>query len=1331
MRKVRFLKSKKICLIVFGLFLILVGSAVFILNRNNSTQALAEVNPDIWDISYGFYDPDIDNGETLQTVANWTIPVEKQDEFVTKEYNFQVNIDAPVIDRSYAPGDLSVKVILPLAMPDETPWFHSPSDPITEDIGTTWKTSGFYSTTNFVTNARPVGNDFDGYNWEYTCTHGAREGQANCVFTNLFSVEEHSSVQQVIQLKYEIKAYKNESAPMFKTSYDENYNFDQSKAILNNTIESNNLELHFTREHTADWTKEQYDVHTLVQKVNSVDGLGADALDYIWMRYRFYGYGHQYDRYRRSSYEYPFDPDNLEAANTNYSVARQYHVIPVKDWAFYNSFEDGVKVMDYNKNELTRDANGEFHISETELYKQGDCNEYQYNKTRTCYEVFVGYPRDKYDSSMTVTSTVYSRGTYFLEDNEVELAQDTKEYHLDEFDLQYQGNVVGISKSSVLSACFYDGNCHPNISDQANKTEFGSDIYYYITASTQNVTQTPYDLVVGDDLVFYEDSSNGETKRLPEEAYDIKRFYVPSSVTLRNSNPLDCGSYKAAKVYYRLRGETEYRIFADNYIACSSSHARIITLPDNVVAFKYVLTGLELGATFQTGVNLRIHSQDLPREGKIINFSYVNMVKDGQVLNIPDLDSYASELSKTLVATYDADTYGHYMQRAFSAIPYTHYEVEDVINDVNPSVGYDGSPLYNQTTDGFDGYLRMGVRGTSYSLDKNTNKEIVRYSVNEEDFVTHLDLDVILPKGMEVISTPEEIIDSIDKCYNYEHNFTLDGSDQFASEQECIDYVKSHTTLKMLENWHNTGQTHLRFYFDFSERPYSNLAFGNDDENNNAFVPGYFRVAYHIPYEVYRENDANSTPNNRYKYIVNSFAPNDGSWAKDREHGLNRGSPGGYLYYGDERVILEDALGIRRCPEWADIDDDGDLTERFNHHPASTTLIPAASAVQILKETVKTDMGGSFTTKDSWSSTDTEYEYKLALRTGSNRSTNLVTYNNLEEAYGDNAFWKGSFVGVDTSFAEEQLDNDGNNIVVKTYYSTKADAGTLQEDDSWLEYNDSIDKSTVRSIAFEYLNQSGAPALLPAEAYVYTIVKMKSPTSSPLGSYAYNKFDAKWSAVDAQSGEIIQGITGIYSNTTKVALNWPFDIHVKKIWIDNDDELGLRPDEVYFELTKSDEKEDDYTLDVAGGEDAFDFLGLPIKDKDKYNVTITPIEHYTTTFRFEPETMTFIFTSTLEREPEEPHDPEEDPKDPDPTPPEDPKQPENPQDPEDPKEPEAPEGPNTPEEPETPEEPNTPEESNTSDIPNTYDSILLNSMTVVMFTTAGVATVAYAKRRKN
>jgi hypothetical protein len=171
---------------------------------------------------------------------------------------------------------------------------------------------------------------------------------------------------------------------------------------------------------------------------------------------------------------------------------------------------------------------------------------------------------------------------------------------------------------------------------------------------------------------------------------------------------------------------------------------------------------------------------------------------------------------------------------------------------------------------------------------------------------------------------------------------------------------------------------------------------------------------------------------------------------------------------------------------------------------------------------------------------------------------------------------------------------------VKTYYSTKADAGTLQEDDSWLEYNDSVDKNTVRSIAFEYLNQSGTPALLPAEAYIYTIVKMKSPTSSPLGSYAYNKFDAKWSAVDAQSGEIIQGITGIYSNTTKVALNWPFDIHVKKIWIDNDDELGLRPDEVYFELTKSDEKEDDYTLDVAGGEDAFDFLGLPIKDKDKY-----------------------------------------------------------------------------------------------------------------------------------
>ena len=134
------------------------------------------------------------------------------------------------------------------------------------------------------------------------------------------------------------------------------------------------------------------------------------------------------------------------------------------------------------------------------------------------------------------------------------------------------------------------------------------------------------------------------------------------------------------------------------------------------------------------------------------------------------------------------------------------------------------------------------------------------------------------------------------------------------------------------------------------------------------------------------------------------------------------------------------------------------------------------------------------------------------------------------------------------------------------------------------------------------------------------------------------------------------------------------------------------------------------TINVATDDHAL-FEGLDIVDRENYRIEIDSIEPYVVSLDIDGDTLTYTFTATItcpsdpDPEPEPTPDPGPDP-DPTPTP--------------------------TPEpEPETPEEPNAPEEPNTPDIPNTHDSILLNSMTVVMFATAGVATVAYAKRRKN
>ena len=60
--------------------------------------------------------------------------------------------------------------------------------------------------------------------------------------------------------------------------------------------------------------------------------------------------------------------------------------------------------------------------------------------------------------------------------------------------------------------------------------------------------------------------------------------------------------------------------------------------------------------------------------------------------------------------------------------------------------------------------------------------------------------------------------------------------------------------------------------------------------------------------------------------------------------------------------------------------------------------------------------------------------------------------------------WNGEFLGIDTSYAESK------GYRVKVYYSEDVKAGNLVDDSSWKEYSEAVDKSKVKSLAFEYLD---------------------------------------------------------------------------------------------------------------------------------------------------------------------------------------------------------------------------------------------------------------------
>ena len=118
-----------------------------------------------------------------------------------------------------------------------------------------------------------------------------------------------------------------------------------------------------------------------------------------------------------------------------------------------------------------------------------------------------------------------------------------------------------------------------------------------------------------------------------------------------------------------------------------------------------------------------------------------------------------------------------------------------------------------------------------------------------------------------------------------------------------------------------------------------------------------------------------------------------------------------------------------------------------------------------------------------------------------------MIYDNLENASND---WKGTFVGVDTSFTNSQ----GFTPIV--YVSDDRNAGTLEDDaTNWRLYDSSADNSEVKSVAIDY-----GSAVIPAGFLTFVEVEMKAPEDPNIKTLAKNISYTKWNAIDL-NGNII------------------------------------------------------------------------------------------------------------------------------------------------------------------------------------------------------------------
>lgn len=1045
-------------------------------------------------------------------------------------------------------------------------------------------------------------------------------------------------------------------------------------SIPDGFIFSNELPFNYTRTYTHPWQQRTHTITKTASKITSLDGMPAG--DYYWVKYTF-----------------------KATQSSSGDWHSQYPYVGV-DIYMEDTFPEGCVVLDSSFSPLTLE-NG---------YYRADNFGSNYSSTRYNY-LYVGYPKSIYNdanNNLTITNHV---NLYVKQGNEeeYELAdEDEITLNLLDFDFQYQGDLYGVSKTgSSDDGTFYsnfmlDEEFHHNCS-YCYKGHADTRRTWFLSA-TAVYTGTPLTIRVGDDLMYISDA-NGQYRKMNDDEYHITSLTIPA---FKNKNDLAISKDKyPTKIYVRYAGETEYT-FYQTLTGSSSVSVSFENLDKKVVSFYLQIEDVLESLVFSSlNVNTEMHPQgDIAPNGRFYNFDYINVfskAEDGTLtlLNNVALENYATLNTRETIASYDLATYGHYMQRKESYKDYKEYPI--------PNVTYSTAAYKTMTAPIQDAareqFLITNTIGF-YTIGDNEFCQVYTDDLYMQklyfDYIDDIKLldgyrcYDLLPKGMEIDSSPEEMLNTL-KISNttnyYDCYFYANGERVFNTAQEYLDFIKEHSTINIIENWKGTNRTKLEWIVDFSDTPLF-FAYGNYSTTISYYPYIYLNYNSFVSYDSFLEFGKNYTNRNYVEMYQ------DG----ERKAGSNTTSDNG-----------------SSDPEASDINENGITNEGLCYASAQVNITSAVSTHQDVTTYVQTDQS-NFSTGTVNSSCNSEYEYKLRVRTGSADVTNLIIYSNIEEAQPNRTRWKGDFIDIDTSYAESK------GYVVKPYYSENPAAGNLYNNDGtlnsdWKEYipdtqeivanglsitfdknfatynssdylyiyynydgnlyrsssyygatlagqtieipstdvyfywytsssgntaygfkvnkiepkvvtttlgssgyslptntpieltgsnypetshnpynnnsrllwhyiytdnlvlqehQEHIDKSKVKSLAFEYLDSEGNPAILLENSLTYVLINMKSPSDINIKELARMDCWTQWNAID-EFGQPVDFITGITSNVVKVALPNSVDE-------DSVPNISLR-----------------FIKEIQGTEDAFKNMNLNKADNQVFKIRLTSL----------------------------------------------------------------------------------------------------------------------------
>ena len=748
--------------------------------------------------------------------------------------------------------------------------------------------------------------------------------------------------------------------------------------IPENLVFSNEITMNYTRTYIHPWTPETYKITKTASKVTSLDGLPAG--DYYWVKYGFKLDG-------STSPSYP-------------KIGAEFYVVDV--------FPEECIILDRNLSQLNLE-NGYWQTSEM-VY----ADRYTSDKTNTLY---VGYPKSIYNeenNNLVITNNVdlylkyRNQEEYHLADNsEVSL-------NLAEFEFTYSGNLYSIYKyvtrlNSESSQQGYDQNTLYYQALTGEDTKLGAHGRFETRITmTAMYTGKTMDVKFGDDVLYISDLDNSY-KKLTDGEYYFSYLTFPSG--LKNGNGLTIPNKKYdCELWVRHAGDIDYTLYESFK---NQSKTWNFTEEESIAEYYFLIKNVTESIVSFGHVNYVniINAKDIPQNGIVYNFSFIQVFSNGTLLNEVDLSSYENKTTKELIAEHDLNKYGRYVQRYQDSIGYSYWNL--------PSPRYEISPTkimsnftQNAEEEKFTGTATVYLHG-DYLATTLSPHIIKTYNdlIPEDKMLTGFMLYDLLPLGMVLTSTEEEIANRL--YLGYRADFYVDGALVSSSS-----LIKNNLTVEIIENWRNTGRTMIILDIDFSETPALAVVknIGGSQENLNIFR---FSYDYYVPYDAFLESGS---------VWQNSI----------------------YFYYKDRDIDTSTFLTeIKQKdngtidPDIIDLNENSQTEDYLAYYTASKSITSIISTHQDVTTFVKTDKN-YFAAGTVDASCGADYEYKLRVRTGTADVTNLIVYTNIEEAQPERQRWKGEFLSIDTSYAE----NKG--YVVKPYYSENTSARNLYDENGEL-----------------------------------------------------------------------------------------------------------------------------------------------------------------------------------------------------------------------------------------------------------------------------------------